>query len=117
MDFLKKHYEKILLGVVLLGLVGAMVFLPVMILHDKTQLDDTRNGIITRPVKPLPALDLAAESNTTQRLQQPYRLDLETTNRLFNPVQWQKAVDGSLIKIAVGNEVGPYALAVTRIGP
>ena len=35
MDFLKKHYEKILLGVVLLGLVGAMVFLPFLILHDR----------------------------------------------------------------------------------
>ena len=31
MDFVKKHYEKILLTVVLLGLVGALVFLPFMI--------------------------------------------------------------------------------------
>ena len=115
MDFLKKHYEKILLGVVLLGLVGAMVFLPFMILHDRNQLDETRTEIIIRPVKPLAPLDLTAESNTMRRLQLPYRLDLETTNRLFNPVQWQKAVDGSLIKIESGNEVGPGAVVVTRI--
>ena len=117
MDFLKKHYEKILLGVVLLGLVGAMVFLPFMILHDKNQLDETRTSIIKRPVKPLAPLDLTAESNTIQRLQLPCRLDLETTNRLFNPVVWQRAVDGSLIKIESGTEVGPSAVTVTRINP
>jgi hypothetical protein len=117
MDFLKKHYEKILLGVVLLGLVGAMVFLPFMILHDRNQLDDTRNSIIRHPVKALAPLELVAESNIMQRLQQPCRLDLESTNRLFNPIQWQKAVDGSLLKIASGNEVGPAAVTVTRIAP
>jgi hypothetical protein len=117
MDFLKKHYEKILLGFVLLGLVGAMVFLPFMILHDRKTLDDTRIGIIIHPVKPLPPLDLGAESNIIQRLQLPYRLDLEATNRLFNPVEWQRAADGSPIKIASGNEVGPRAIAVTRITP
>jgi hypothetical protein len=34
MDFLKKHYEKILLGVILLGLVAAAVLLPFMIMRD-----------------------------------------------------------------------------------
>src|SRR5579862_5696134 len=86
MDFLKKHYEKILLGVVLLGLVGAMVFLPFMILHDRSILEDTRTQIISRPVKPLPPLDLTTESNAAERLRLPYQLDFETTNKLFNPV-------------------------------
>ena len=117
MDFLKKHYEKILLGVVLLGLVGAMVFLPFMILHDRTMLEETREGIISHPVKPLPPLDLTDESNAAQRLQLPYQLDLETTNKLFNPVEWERAVDGTLIKIASGNEVGPAAVTIARILP
>ena len=47
----------------------------------------------------------------------PYQLDLETTNRLFNPVEWQRAVDGSLIKIESGNEVGPGAVMMARITP
>ncbi len=117
MDFLKKHYEKILLGVVLLGLVGAMVFLPFMILHDRTMLDDTRMGIISHPVKPLPPLDLTGESNTAQRLQLPYQLDLETTNKLFNPVEWERAVDNTLIKISTGNEIGPHAVKIARLTP
>ena len=117
MDFLKKHYEKILLGVVLLGLVGAVVFLPFLILHDRNLLDETRMGIISHPVKSLVPLDLTAESDTTQRLQMPCRIDFETTNKLFNPVEWQKAVDGTLIKIESGNEVGPGAVVITRISP
>jgi hypothetical protein len=117
MDFLKKHYEKILLGVVLLGLVGAVVFLPFLILHDRNMLDETRMGIISHPVKPLVPLDLTAESNTVQRLQLPCQLDFETTNKLFNPVEWQRAVDGALIKIESGNEVGPGAVVVSHLVP
>jgi hypothetical protein len=116
MDFLKKHYEKILLGFVLLGLVGAMVFLPFLILHDRNTLDQTRKGIISRPVKPLPPLDLTEESNAIQRLQSPYKLDFESTNRLFNPVEWQRTVDGTLIKVETGN-IGPDAVKITRITP
>lgn len=117
MDFLKKHYEKILLGVVLLGLVGAAVFLPFLILHDRKELEDKRTGIIRHAVRPLPPLDLTAQSNAIQRLQLPYSLNFETTNRLFNPVEWQKAVNNTLIKIESGNEVGPQATRITKITP
>lgn len=117
MDFLKKHYEKILLGVVLLGLVGAVVCLPFLILHDRNLLNTIRMGIISHPVKPLSPLNLTEESNAVHRLQSPYRLDFETTNRLFNPLEWKRAVDGSLIKIETGNEIGPAAVVVTRITP
>jgi hypothetical protein len=117
MNFLKKHYEKILLGVVLLGLVGAVVFLPFLILHDRNVLDSTRTDIISHAVKPLPPLDLTEESNTVERLQLSYQPDFETTNKLFNPVDWQRAVNGDLIKIERGNEVGPEAGVVARITP
>jgi Protein of unknown function (DUF1822) len=117
MDFVKKHYEKILLGVVLLGLVGALVFLPFWILHDRTDAERTREGITSQPVQPLLPLDLTEESNAIQRLQSSYKLNFETTNRLFNPVEWQKAVNGSLIKIESGKEVGSQAVEVTQITP
>jgi hypothetical protein len=115
MDFLKKHYEKILLGVILLGLVAAAVMLPLMIMSDRKILEDKRTSIVNRPPKPLGPLDLTVESNTMQRLQSPYNLDLETTNKLFNPVQWQRTVNGNLIKLASGEE--SHAVAVTQITP
>ena len=46
MDFLKKHYEKVLLGVVLLGLAVAVAFLPFKIASDKQALEDKRNQLI-----------------------------------------------------------------------
>jgi hypothetical protein len=116
MGFVKKHYEKILLAAVLLGLVGALVFLPFMIANDRDRMDRISTGIIHGAVKPLPALDMAQESNVIQRLQSSYHLDLSTTNKLFNPVKWQKTVDGSWIKVNTG-DVGPAAVVVTKITP
>jgi hypothetical protein len=115
MDFLKKHYEKILLGVVLLGLVTAAVLLPFMIMNDRETLEAKRTGIVNRAPKPLASLDLASESNAMQRLQSPYKLDFETTNKLFNPMQWQRTVNGSLIKLASGDEA--RAVVITKITP
>lgn len=115
MDFLKKHYEKILLGVVLLGLVTAAVLLPFMIMNDRETLELKREGIVNRPPKPLAPLDLTSESNAMQRLQSPYNLDFETTNKLFNPMQWQRTVNGSLIKLASGDE--SRAVVITKITP
>jgi hypothetical protein len=40
--------------------------------------------------KPLPDLDFTRQTNVLERLQAPLDLDFSTTNRLFNPVQWQK---------------------------
>lgn len=115
MDFVKKHYEKILLGFVLLGLVGALVFLPFMIASDQQKLKDMSYGVIHPPAKPLPGLDLTRETNVLGRLQSPYKLDFSTTNKLFNSVQWQTTVDKRLIKIASGDVVG--LAIVTKITP
>ena len=114
MDFVKKHYEKILLSVVLLGLVGALVFLPFLIPSDRQRLADIRLSIISHAVKPLDPLDLTRETNVSARLQSPYKLDFSTTNKLFNPVPWQRKADGTLIK---GSQAGPTAAVVTKITP
>jgi hypothetical protein len=117
MDFFRKHYEKILLSVVLLGLVGALVFLPFWILRDHDNLERTRQTMTSPSAEPLSPLNLAEQSNVIQRLQSPNKLDFETTNRLFNPVEWQKTRIGSLIKIESGKEVGPQAVVITQTTP
>jgi hypothetical protein len=117
MEFVKKNYEKIILSVVLLGLVGALVFLPFMIASDKQRVSDASTSIIGAKVVPLPELDVTSLSNVLEKMQSPYGLDLTTTNRLFNPVEWQRAADGTLIKIKTGKEVGVDAAVVTKITP
>ena len=115
MDFVKKHYEKILLGFVLLGLVGALVFLPFMIARDQQQLREWSYGFVHPKAMPLPGLDLGRETNALERLQSPYKLDFSTTNKLFNSVPWQRTPDGVLHKISAGNEVS--LAVVTKITP
>ena len=102
MDFLKKHYEKILLSVVLLGLVGALAFMALIIPSEQEKVREIGEGIISGHVVALTNLDLTAQSNVITRLQSPYRLDFDTTNKLFNPVEWQRTMDGRLIKAGRG---------------
>jgi len=116
MDFIKKNYEKIVLGVVLLGLVGALVFLPFLIAGDQQKQKEMSEGIIHGKVLPLPALDMSRQDGVLQRLKSPYQLDFSTTNKLFNPVEWKKDVSGNLIKITTGNEL-VQAVTVTKITP
>jgi len=116
MDFLKKHYEKILLGLVLAGLVGALVFMPFYIQSDRQKMNDLIQSIINNPsVKPLTNLDLSASEDTINRLKTAYILDLNSTNKLFNPGQWQRALDGSLIP--ANTRTGPQVVVVTNITP
>ena len=116
MDFIKKHYEKILLSIVLAGLVGALVFLPVLIAADKQRQADIANGIINPKPTPLPALDTTRQDSVVQRLQSPLKFDFNTDNKLFNPVDWQRGADNNLVK-KNDNVVGSHAAVVTKITP
>lgn len=115
MEFLKKHYEKILLGLVLAGLVGALVFMPFYISADNQAMIELTDTIIKKPVTKLPDLDLSAQQAVMARLAAPFALDLDSTNRVFNPMEWQQAPDGSLIPTAT--QVGPQMVIVTNITP
>jgi hypothetical protein len=114
MDFLKKHYEKILLSVVLLGLVGALAFMALIIPREQQKVRDIGEGIISGRVVPLPELDLTQQSNVVERLQSPYRLDFDTPNRLFNPVEWVRTPDG---RLRTATRTNPQAVVVTAIPP
>ncbi|MFZ1073531.1 MAG: hypothetical protein WAO21_08870 [Verrucomicrobiia bacterium] len=114
MDFIKKNYEKILLSVVLVGLVGALVFMAFVIPNEQEKVREIGEGIISGHVVALTNLDLTEQSNVVERLQSPYDLDLDTTNKLFNPVEWQRTMDNIMIK-ATGT--GPQAAVVTGITP
>jgi hypothetical protein len=116
MDFIKKHYEKILLGVVLLGLAVAIAFLPFTIASERQKLDDLRMSLTHPKVKGLTNIDLSVPKLALQRVAAPVQVDFATTNKLFNPVPWQKAADGHLIKLEDRN-IGPKAVAVTKSVP
>jgi hypothetical protein len=115
MDFLKKHYEKVLLGLMLAGLIGVLVFMIFYITADKTDMENKRNSYINPPVKALTNLDLTLQDGAILRQKSAYNLDLETTNKLLNPLEWVKAPDGSLITAA--KKIGLQVAVVTGITP
>src|SRR6267154_2516297 len=114
MDFLKKHYEKILLGLVLVGLAVAGVFLPFKIGAEKQKLQDLQSSLTHPRVKALTNLDLSFADTALKRMTTPTVMDLSTSNRLVNPMPWQQARDNRLIP---ANQAGPTAVLVTNITP
>src|SRR5437764_229433 len=113
MDFIKKHYEKILLGVVLLGLVGALGYLPFKISNEKDKLREMSDQVTRPNVKPLTNLDLTIPEASLKRVNSaPVAYDFSTTNKLVNPMTWQKTPDGKLVPLS---STGPTAVSVTNI--
>ncbi|MGA2865979.1 MAG: hypothetical protein ABSF95_16015 [Verrucomicrobiota bacterium] len=114
MDFLKKHYEKVLLGAVLLGLAVAVGFLFFKIASEKAELARKEAELRSPKVNPLPPLNLSPYAAVLQRLGTPAILDLSAPHKLFNPMPWQKTPDGRLIRVDA-NSIGPRAVVVTKI--
>jgi hypothetical protein len=116
MNFLKQHYEKILLGTVLAGLVVvAAVLLPVKIANEERELEQRRQQITARHAEPLPPLKVSRTEEALKRLQDPAKLNFAAPHYLFNPVPWQKSPDGRLVKVPqTGREI---AVQVTKVAP
>src|SRR6202171_274202 len=116
MDFLKRHYEKILLGVVLVGLAVAVAFLPFKIASEKQRLEDMRNTLSHPKVKPLTNLDLTVSEEALKLMAVPACVDFSSTNRLFNPMPWQQTRDPPP-RLIRSDKAGPTAAMVTNVTP
>ena len=116
MDFIKKNYEKILLGVVLLVLAAAVAYLPIKIAREKGELKAMSEGYINKKPKPLDPLDMTRLNAGHKRLETPAVLEFSGSHNLFNPVQWQKLPNGVLRKNQTGGEVAA-GVTVTKINP
>lgn len=115
MDFIKKNYEKVLLGFVLLGLAVAAGFLPFKIASEKQALEDITKRYEPR-VKELTNLDLTLPDAVLKRAGAPALVNFSAPHKLFNPMPWQKASDGHLIKVDSTN-IGPNAVVITKAVP
>ena len=114
MDFLKKHYEKLVLGIVLLGLAGAAGYLPFKVDSDKKTLEQLTQSATHPRQKLLSNIDLTISEQALKHAQASASLDFGAPNKLFNPMPWQQTPDKQLIP---GSKVGPKALIVTNIQP
>jgi hypothetical protein len=113
MQFLKKHYEKIILCVVLLSLATAAIWMGALI----TKLREEVNQPVlegSRKTKPLVPLDLTADLKALNEVTNPPPVVLSGEHNLFNPVTWRRKANGELLKIL---KTGPDALSVINIAP
>lgn len=114
MEFLKKHYEKIILSVVLLGLAAVAATLPLKVKQEKDREEARKNDLLEANVKPLPPIDLTTNKAVLEKVKSPIHFDIAGKHNLFNPVTWRQRPDGSLVKV---NEIGIGAMQVTAIRP
>src|SRR6188508_3029863 len=98
MQFLKTHYEKIVLSIVLLGLAAAAAFMPMRVSQEREKEEERQTILLPRTVKPLQPIDFTTNASSLARLDQPMRIKMGGEHNLFNPVRWQKRPDGGVIK-------------------
>lgn len=118
MEFLKHHYEKVVLGIVLLALAGVAVWLPMKIQADKQQVSMTLHQFDNPPpAKPIPPTDLSKEEKIREQTAEPPNADFSGKHNLFNPVRWVKTPEGVLEKHPTDEEHGPKRLEIEAIHP
>jgi hypothetical protein len=113
---LKNHYEKVLLGAVLVGLAVAAALLPIKISSEKQKLNDLTLSVTHPVVKPLTNLDLSPIEGALKRAAAPATMVFAPPHKLFNPLPWQKAADARLVPLD-DTHIGPKAVAITKMTP
>lgn len=93
MEFLKSHYEKVVLSVVLLGVAAAALFLTLEVGRVQAGLDEQLQSISARRPKELQPLDLTNNLQVLGRLSQVPQLELDGPHNTFNPGTWDRAGD------------------------
>jgi hypothetical protein len=112
MQFLKRHYEKIILCLVLLGLAGAAVWIKMEIAHVSEGIEAPPSA--PRKSAPPVPMDLRDDQLALAQITNPPPVVLSGEHNLFNPVTWKRNTNGELLKIL---KSGPDALSITNITP
>ena len=115
MEFIKKHYEKLILSIVLLGMAGAAALLPLKISQVRDDLTQATRSIDKRNIKPLPDYDMSTNSALLRRVRSPGTNALALAgHNVFNPIKWKKKPDGTPFP---EEQFGLNALIITNISP
>jgi hypothetical protein len=114
---IKRHYEKVLLALVLIGLTAAVVLLNQMKNDENAKIEKYNENIRRQKVKPIPSVDLSMLATALQHATNPPAHSFSPPHNLFNPVKWQRRSDGTLLKVETGKEVGSEALQIVKISP
>lgn len=106
-NFLKKHYEKISLCVVLLGLAGAAIWMGDEISKYKTAGSEGTGSSGERRGKAMAPIDMTPNQLALAQMTNPPPVVLSGEHNLFNPVTWKLMPNGEKKKFY---KTGPAAL-------
>ena len=113
MEFLKNHYEKLILIVILLSVAVAVALLPAKV---PAGLSGDAGGAV--PPNKLPAISLKTNELAINKLETLTNVNLTSNHNLLNPVTWRRMQEnGPLYKYVHPNEIGPGAIIVNRLLP
>ena len=113
MQFLKKHYEKLLLSLVLLLLAGVAVWLFLKIEQKREEMEVSVTP--TSKPKQIAPTDLTPYNTALQKAKTPVIVNFGPPHLLFNAVTWKQKSDGTLVKMQSSNPAD--ALTITKINP
>ena len=115
MEFFRKHYEKVILSIVLLLLTVSAAYLPARV---QAVNQDIANVIGYENPKPFTPLNTETNVAILKQSQKKLRLKLSGPNHnLFNPVGWIKNKDDNWIKDRFYGMRGPGSLIAKKIDP
>ena len=110
MEFLKDHYEKLVLGVIVIGLVVAAV----MVSMQAGSTDGEMDGFGSTYQGKAQPVDTSTYLMALARFSNASPLNFDEGHYLFNPDIWRRKPDGSFI---TGEELGPKGVKIVRIEP
>jgi len=93
MEFIKNHYEKILLSVVLLGLAVVSALLPAKVKDVEIPQDQGNTSLSFK------GFDIKSNETMIALLDNASELNWTGSHKVFNPEKWQRTPNGRLIKI------------------
>ena len=116
---LRQHYEKLMLALALVALALSGFLLAGQKEKEEKGLEEYLQNFKGAKVWPYTNVAWAPYQEALKQATNPVQVNFKKPrlHNLFGPVKWQKRPDGTLLKIELGNEVGPEALKVTKIVP
>ena len=118
MEQLKQHYEKAILGLAMLALVGSAYIVWADDSEEKIEEQvQAREPGRVQQVKEMDKMDMSKYQETLARLEDAETLNLSNPHNLFNPVQWRVTRQGTTLKVELGNEIGAGAIVLSETLP
>ena len=115
MQFLKNHYEKLVLSLVLLGLAGAAFVLMTKVGNIRDDIKKESLQQTSAPQKALVPVDRESMIQKLSMATNPPVVELGLPNIVFNPVTWKKTAGGQEFPIRDEKNSGAGAVEVTAI--